>query len=101
MSRKLKADFTTVFLEKDDKVIKRPLLCTKKQVKIYPVWMKEKYRYRQYLSDVNEWYEENEYEIEQFYNNLIKIFIKQKICFTQNTDVIYNDFVEFLYNNSN
>lgn len=101
MSRKLKADFTTVFLEKNEKVRKQPILSTKKQVKIYPIWMKEKYRYEEYLYNVNEWYEKNEIEINKYYNEIMKIFIKQRICFLKNTDEIYNDFVEFLYYYSN
>tara|TARA_Y200000002_G_scaffold375362_1_gene377540 strand:+ start:1602 stop:1901 length:300 start_codon:yes stop_codon:yes gene_type:complete len=85
------------FYEEPIKKKLKPLLSTRKQVKLLPVHYTDKYRDKQYLHDITNWYRNNRNEINYIFNEFVKIFIKKKIYFNSPLNIIYDDFVEMLY----
>lgn len=54
--------------------------------------------YLDYLYKISVWYNSNKSDIDHLFNNLIACFKNQKITFNTNIQEIYDDFVEYMYN---
>ena len=94
---KYQIDHLQFFYEEPIKKKIKPLLPTIEQVKLIPVCYTDEYKYNLYSQNIKDWYKNNRGEINDLFNNLVKIFIRKKIYFNSSLKVVYDEFVEMLY----